>query len=216
MPHAVLAGILLKVGWDIIDWGYLRRIARAPRDKVVVMLVMLTLTVFVDLITAVAVGIVLAAFVTAKWQEEEQLKGITLLALAKGDNPLSESERGELRKADGTVVVVMLRGSFSYASAREMTRRIGAEAAGHRAVVYDFTDAAHIDTSAALAVEELIEQTYEATGGNVYVSGLDGKALQTLDSLGVLDPLPESHRLATRAEAVKAAVDSTTVKTEKR
>ena len=80
---------------------------------------------------------------------------------------------------------------------------------------YDFTDAAHIDTSAALAVEELIEQTYEATGGNVYVSGLDGKALQTLDSLGVLDPLPENHRLATRAEAVKAAVDSTTVKTEK-
>ena len=216
VPHAVLAGILLKVGWDIIDWGYLRRIARAPRDKVVVMLVTLTLTVFVDLITAVAVGIVLAAFVTAKWQEEEQLKGITLLALAKGDNPLSESERGELRKADGTVVVVMLRGSFSYASAREMTRRIGAEAAGHRAVVYDFTDAAHIDTSAALAVEELIEQTYEATGGNVYVSGLDGKALQTLDSLGVLDPLPENHRLATRAEAVKAAVDSTTVKTEKR
>lgn len=30
IPHAVLAGILIKVGLDIIDWGYLQRIRRAP------------------------------------------------------------------------------------------------------------------------------------------------------------------------------------------
>ena len=31
IPHAVLAGILIKVGIDIIDWGYLKRVPRAPR-----------------------------------------------------------------------------------------------------------------------------------------------------------------------------------------
>ncbi|HHI70433.1 MAG TPA: SulP family inorganic anion transporter, partial [Rhodobacteraceae bacterium] len=53
IPHAALAGILMKVGWDIIDWSYLKRIHHAPREKVFVMFVTLGLTVFVDLITAV-------------------------------------------------------------------------------------------------------------------------------------------------------------------
>ena len=98
IPHAALAGILVKVGWDIIDWGYLKRIRRAPRDKVIVMLVTLGLTVFVDLITAVAVGLILAAFVTARWMELDELKGITQLALADDSNELTADERGEIEK----------------------------------------------------------------------------------------------------------------------
>lgn len=76
VPHAVLVGILLNVGWDIIDWGHLKRIRHAPTDNVVVMLVILVLTVFVDLITAVAAGIVIASFISARWLEKEQLTGI--------------------------------------------------------------------------------------------------------------------------------------------
>ncbi len=36
IPHAILAAILLKVGWDIIDWEYLRRIKTAPRAKIMI------------------------------------------------------------------------------------------------------------------------------------------------------------------------------------
>ena len=61
IPHAVLAGILMKVGIDIIDWGYLKRAPRAPRAGVVIMLVVLGLTVFVDLIIAYATGMVAAS-----------------------------------------------------------------------------------------------------------------------------------------------------------
>lgn len=60
IPYAALAGILIKVGIDVIDWRYLRRMFRAPRMDVVLMVVVLVLTVLVDVITAVAVGVVLA------------------------------------------------------------------------------------------------------------------------------------------------------------
>ncbi|MGY8957975.1 MAG: SulP family inorganic anion transporter, partial [Alphaproteobacteria bacterium] len=98
IPHAVLAGILMKVGWDIIDWDYLKRIPRAPRDKVLVMLVTLVLTVFVDLITAVAVGLIFAGIVNSKWMETEELKGVTAVAIPDESANLSEAEKNALRR----------------------------------------------------------------------------------------------------------------------
>jgi SulP family sulfate permease len=49
IPKAVLAGILIKVGTDIIDWDYLKRIPVAPKPGVVIMFTVLIVTVTVDL-----------------------------------------------------------------------------------------------------------------------------------------------------------------------
>ena len=57
IPLAVLAGILIKVGIDIIDWRFLRRVHKAPIFVMALMTSVWGLTVFVDLITAVAVGV---------------------------------------------------------------------------------------------------------------------------------------------------------------
>lgn len=61
IPHTVLAGILLKVGYDIIDWNYVRRLHQVPRSGVLIMLTTLVLTIFVDLVTAVSVGTIMAS-----------------------------------------------------------------------------------------------------------------------------------------------------------
>src|SRR5690606_21271602 len=102
IPLAALAGILLKVGWDIIDWGFLRRLHRAPREKAVVMLVTLMLTVTVDLVTAVAVGLILAGFVNARARATEELEGVRQGA-ARELSDLSEDERALLASAHGAV-----------------------------------------------------------------------------------------------------------------
>ncbi len=204
IPHAVLAGILMKVGWDIIDWGYLKRIRRAPRDKVFVMLVTLGLTVFVDLITAVAVGLILAGFITARWMENEELKGVTAIALPETGDGLSEEEKKALKRHNGLIGVLTLRGRFSYASARELVRRGGAATTGHKAIVFDFTDAAHIDTSAALAIEELVQRATEEHAA-CFIAGLSGTAESTLAALGVLEEFPPANVLETRLEAIEAA-----------
>lgn len=201
IPHAALAGILMKVGWDIIDWGYLKRLRRAPKDKVFVMFVTLALTVFVDLVTAVGVGLILAGFATARWMEIEEMKGVTAVALPTHADRLSAEHEAELQTFDGRVAVISLRGRFSYVSARELVQTAGQAASGHDMVVFDFTGAAHMDTSAALAVEELIEIALEETGGCI-VAGLSGSAAATLDSLDVLSRVPSENIVATRADAM--------------
>ena len=206
VPHAALAGILMKVGWDIIDWSYLRRIRHAPREKIVVMLVTLGLTVFVDLITAVAVGLILAGFVTARWMEKEELKGITRISLANGEaDPLAAAERAILSQAEGRIEVVRLRGNFSYASARQLTQLLGGILQGPRVVVFDFAEAAQVDTSAAYAIDELITDA-QAAGVSCYVSGLSGPAERTLSGLGILARLAADNICPDRNTALERAL----------
>ena len=169
------------------------------------MVVTFLLTVFVDLITAVAVEMILASFVTARWMETEQLKGVAKFSLPNGDDPLSEEERALLTRANGDVALFLFRGSFSYASARELARRAGTETAGHSAVVYDFSDAGYVDTSVALSVDDLIGKA-NAEHLACFVSGVDGPTGGTLQQLKVLDRVPAERRFKNRVDAVRAAV----------
>jgi len=206
VPMAVLAAILIKVGWDIIDWGYLRRIRRLPREKAAVMLVTLGLTVFVDRITAVGVGIILAGFVNARWLAEEQLKGLKQSANAEELDLLSIEEKALLRAVDGRVLVTILHGSFSFASARDLARRDTQGVAPRDVVIYDFSHAGYMDPSAAMAIDEMIDvsQKHER---HVLISGVRDHALKVLAGMGVLDRVPPAQRFQERLDAVKAAVE---------
>jgi SulP family sulfate permease len=61
IPLAVLAGILIKVGIDILDYRFLKVWKNSPRHDVAIMVSVFLATVFIDLITAVMLGIVLAS-----------------------------------------------------------------------------------------------------------------------------------------------------------
>ncbi len=124
IPHAVLAGILIKVGIDIVDWDYLRRLREAPRAGVFFMFVVLLLTVFVDLITAVAVGIVLASLLFVKRMSDLQLANIKTITQDSDEPSLSDPERALLVEAGGRIVLYHLTGPFSFGAAKGMARRL--------------------------------------------------------------------------------------------
>ncbi len=201
VPHAALAGILMKVGWDIIDWKYLKRIAAAPKDNVVVMLVTFGMTVFIDLITAVAVGIILASFAASRRAEVHEMEGVSALALSSEGGELSEEESRLLENLGDKVLLVRLRGRFSYASARELTHSIGLFDSGEPIVLYDFTETAYIDTSAAMAIDDMLSSGREQTE-HCFICGLSGEPLQTLIALGALESIPMSHVFETRYDAI--------------
>lgn len=204
IPHAVLAGILLKVGWDIIDWNHLKHLHHAPREKTIVMLVTLGLTVFVDLITAVAVGLILASFITASWMSEEELSGIVEIEPEGGDE-LSAHEKQLLTRYGDKIGIVSFKGHFSYASAREFASRAIAAIGGHEVMIYDFSRVTHIDTSTAIAIQELLETATKNTK-TCLISGLHGQARETMLHLGILDVCPKGHVFRHRKKAINSAM----------
>ena len=66
VPLSVLAGILITVGWGIIDFRGFKDLLRIPKSDAFVMIVVFLMTVFVDLLTAVGIGMVIACVLFMK------------------------------------------------------------------------------------------------------------------------------------------------------
>lgn len=203
IPHAVLAGILFKVGIDIIDWPYLRRIRTAPRAGVFFMLVVLLLTVLVDLITAVAVGVVLASLLFVKRMSDLQLANIRSITGETPDGSLTEDEEAALDEGRGRVILYHLSGPFSFGAAKGMARRLAASDE-YDVLVLDLREVPFLDSSASLGLEDAIKQA-QSHSKQVFLVGVRPEVEKPLRRLGVLDLLPADHHHVARLEALRQA-----------
>ncbi len=208
IPHAVLAGILVKVGYDIIDFTYLKRAHQGPRWDLALMILVLGLTVFVDLITAVAAGVVLASLAFVKQIADIQLKSFA----GKGDqsDDLSQQERDLLDRAGDKVTLFNFGGPLSFGAAADLghhvRERIKQKVSG--AIILDFARVPFIDVSAARAVETIASDAKHA-GRKVFISGMSEEVKQTLKGLhSDKDILPDAY-CENRLEAITKAVSHT-------
>jgi SulP family sulfate permease len=203
IPNAVLAGILFKVGVDIIDWNYLKRMRRAPKQGVFFMVVVLGLTVFVDLIVAVAAGVVMASLLFVKRMADLQQAGIRSTRGAQADLALTEDETEILERAGGQLLLFSFSGPMSFGVAKRLSRRLGL-ADDFTVLVLDFTAVPMIDSSASLALEDAVLDALRQRRG-VYISGLAPRVHETLDRVGTLAKLPRDCCQESRLSALRAA-----------
>ena len=191
IPLAVLSGILVKVGWDIIDWRLITRIRHVRRNYLLVMLLTLALTVFVDLITAIVVGLIVAGFARARESERRELSSVVSVPLLDTEffSGGQDADDADVDRFAARVGLVDLRGEFSFASSNELAWTIGADIEQHEAVIFDFSNTVHMDDSAALVIERLIDRA-AAAKTECIVLNLSGSVGNTLNSLNVFRRLP--------------------------
>ncbi len=206
IPHAVLAGILVKVGYDIVDFAYLKRAHKGPRWDLALMALVLGLTVFVDLITAVAVGVVLAALAFVKKMADDQLAHFRA-----GDPVLSgDEERELLARAKNRVMLFDFGGPLSFGAAADLGHHVRDRVKEHTgAIVLDFSRVPFLDVSAARAVETIACDAKQA-GKTVYVTGMCDNVRKVLAGLNADHCLPANTCYDTRIEALRAAVAEVT------
>jgi len=204
IPHAVLGGILLKVGIDVIDWRFLKRYLRLPRIDQVLMVVVLILTVFVDVITAVGAGIVLASLALVKETADMQIKAISAIADPASAVFLKPKENQLLKQCEGKVLILHLSGLISFGAASELTRRMSRQK-DYEIYMIDLVEVNHIDGSAALALDNIIESAL-LVGRVVLLVGLNYSVARRLGKMGVLDRLRDTQRFPDRKLALQEAV----------
>ncbi|HSG91733.1 MAG TPA: SulP family inorganic anion transporter [Pseudomonadales bacterium] len=198
IPLAVLAGILLKVGIDIIDWRFLRRLHRLPATSAGLMLGVLGLTVFVDLVTAVVIGVFVANMITIDRLTDVQLDGVKL-----DDETDPDGETDVTRPTHaGRTLILTLQGPMSFAVARGIRQRLGAFRR-HETLIIDLSSAVLVGITTAMVVEDLIEAE-QRQGHEVLLVGLKRpEMLRNFARLGILDRVAETARFTTLDAALQ-------------
>ncbi|MFT4564152.1 MAG: SulP family sulfate permease [Gammaproteobacteria bacterium] len=181
IPHAVLAGILIKVGYDIIDLAYIKHAHKAPRRDLLLMALVLGLTVFVDLITAVVVGVVLAALAFVKMLADDQL----LVLAASESQAATPEERTLIDKLGDRIVLFEFGGPLSFGAAADLGHHIrGLVPKEAHAMILDFSRLSFIDVSAARAVD-IIAADAIISNTTIYITGMRDDIRATLRGLNV-------------------------------
>jgi SulP family sulfate permease len=203
IPHAVLAGILIKVGTDIIDWDYLKRVHTAPKAGVLMMVVVLVMTVFIDLIIAVAVGMAMAGMVFMKRMVDLQLESINVIRDVDEDTPLTEEEAAIVNEAKGHILLFHLGGPMSFGAAKGMARQL-AQFDEYDVLILELTDVPQIDFTATRALFDMVQDA-QSMGRQVFLVGCRKQVCEMMRKQGVTTGVPKDHLVEARLDALRSA-----------
>jgi len=208
IPMAVLAGIALKVGFDIVDWGFLKRAHRISAKGALILYVVIGLTVLWDLIVAVGVGVFVANMLTIDRLSRRQSDVVKSISTADDNLNLPQEEKALLDAGEGRVLLFQLTGDMIFGVAKTIGREHNAIGKGKcDAVVFDLGAVSHLGVTAALALENAVEEAVEARR-HVYVVGAAGTTRKRLEALKLFELLPADHTQLSRGEALAAAVQA--------
>ena len=208
IPQAVLAGIALKVGVDIVDWGFIKRAHRISISGAVIMYLVIALTVLVDLIVAVGVGVFIANILTIDKMSALQSKSVKSVSTGDGGLMIPDEEKELLDQAKGQVLLFQLNGAMIFGVAKAIAREHNA-IGDCKAVIFDLSEVSHLGVTAALAVENAVEEAIEK-GRQVFVVGAADTTQRRLEKLGLFQKLPSERTSISRREALEQAVTALT------
>ncbi|MEB3261495.1 MAG: SulP family inorganic anion transporter [Cyanobacteriota bacterium] len=206
IPQAVLAGIALKVGVDIVDWGFLKRAHRISISGALIMYLVIALTVLVDLIAAVGIGVFIANILTIDKMSALQSKAVKSVSTGDGDLMIPDAEKALLDQGKGKVLLFQLNGAMIFGVAKAIAREHNA-IGECKAVIFDLSQVSHLGVTAALAVENAVEEAIEK-GRQVFVVGAADTTQRRLEKLGLYKKLPAECTNLSRHDALLKAVDS--------
>ena len=210
IPLAVLAGILIKIGYDIIDVKLLKVIKYAPKDDLYVLLIVFVLTVFYNLIVAVGAGITCAALLYAKRTADSA----KLVQKTVYDKDIEQLEKLLDKDYKHKIRVVHIDGQFFFGSATQLVSQFE-DLWGTKILILDYSSDALLDISAIFALEDIIIRL-KAQKIKIILVINNKEIYKQLNDHGIIAQISEDKVFYTELEAIEFAKDKLKKKVEKR
>jgi SulP family sulfate permease len=198
VPLAVLAAILFVVAWNMSEARhFVHMVRRAPRADVVILLVTFGLTVFVDLVVAVNIGVILATLHFLRRMSasvEVQAEGGQELhaeLAARGAGPLPPD-----------VLVYKVEGPFFFGAVENFERALATTRTDPRVLILRLRWVPFMDITGVQALEEAIEDL-QARGVRVMITGANPRVTAKLEKAGVLDRIGRENFCRDLIEALE-------------
>jgi sulfate permease, SulP family len=197
IPNSVLAGILITVGIGILDYKGLRHLMRVPRADAVIMILVLLATVFLDLLTAVGIGMVLVSVLFMKKMSDITEDKIQI-------NDLSDKDLAGKKMPEGmqeNVLVKRLDGPLFFGLAASFQEKMNA-LNGIRFVILRMERVPFIDQTGLYALEESIV-SLEKKGIHVLLSGTQKQPEEMLRRIEIIPrQIAEEHLFSSFSDCI--------------
>lgn len=182
IPLAVLAGILIKIGYDILDMKFIKVLKYAPKDDLYILFLVFFLTVFYNLIFAVGAGITLAALLYAK-RVADKTRTVHKKVY---DTDIMQMERTLEKDYKHKIRVVHIEGQFFFGSATQLISHFD-DVLGTEYLIINYDGDDLLDISAVFALEDIIVRLKSQHINVILVSNKE--VVQQLDSLSILNQI---------------------------
>mgnify|MGYP000556526560 FL=1 len=211
IPLPVLAGILITVGIGIIDYKGIKHIPHVPKTDSIIMLVVLSMTVFVDLLQAVAVGMVLASVLFMKKMSDiVEQKSSTGSVDSFAREEVWPDEAGISEKVRKQVYIKHFDGPIFFGFVSTLQKMFAA-LPDVSVVIIRMNQVPYIDQSGIYAIEDAVIALKER-GFIVLITGIQEQPKDMLENISLIPNLiPEQH-LFKKFELCIAALEAGEVK----
>ena len=195
IPLAVLAGILIPIGFAIIDKRGVKHLLKIPRADAAVLIAVLAITTFGSLIQAVGLGVILASLLFMKRSSDlaEQGTAVTALAGVEGED-LWEDEAGAYVELKNCVYIKHLYGPMFFGFTSHFQELIRNLDEGICALIIRMDRVPHMDQSGLYAMEEAILDL-SRRGVVVLLTGLHDQPRDMLLKIDVIPDLVAEDRV---------------------
>ena len=181
IPTACLAAILFKVGIDILDYRILPVLRKLPITDLLVFIIVLSVTVYADLMVAIAIGIIFAFFRSIKYISSTYHHKIT--SILNSDFAPKEQNEKELSKLP--ISVLQLQGPLFFGSVEPLMNTYAA-APKHEMLIIDMSNLSMVDLSGIYALEDLVKDTV-AKDIEVFVSNANSHIKELLEKMNFIE-----------------------------
>jgi sulfate permease, SulP family len=205
VPMSVLAGIALKVGLDILDWSFLKRSHKVSLNGTLIMYGVLFLTVFVDLIVAVGVGVFIANILTIEKLSNLHSESLKTVTDSDDEINLTPEENALLDEANNRVLLFYLSGPMIFGVSQAISREQTAMKE-HDVLVLDLSDVPMLGVTASLAIENTVQEAVD-NKREVFIVGIKPKVEARLKKLGLFNIVPPENLVQTRKEGLQLALN---------
>jgi sulfate permease, SulP family len=205
IPFATLAAILVMVAYHMSEWRAFRSEFTAPLSDVVVMLTTFTLTVAVDLVVAIQVGMVLASFLFMKRMSEVTNVQAVSREFRDDDDPYARDPNGMTRREipDG-VEVYEINGPFFFGAAQTFKEQVESVLGTRAVLILRMRNVPAMDSTGIHALGEVVRSS-RRSGTLVLLSDVHSQPMIALGRSHLLDEIGDDCILGTLDDALVRA-----------
>ncbi|MCA0385009.1 MAG: STAS domain-containing protein [Firmicutes bacterium] len=193
VPLASLAAILMVVAYNMSEWREFISLLKSPKSDVTVLLITFFITVLVDLVMAIEIGMVLAALLFMKRMADvTEVSELTRDTAEEDDSFTPKFDRSLLQRLPQHIQVYEINGPLFFGAADKFLEVINEVDGTTQTMILRLRNVPAMDATAVHALKRFIKACHKHKI-KILLSGLKPQPYEVLSKAGVIDTIGEEH-----------------------